>query len=572
MGNPAAFTVTARSRHPDVDEDYDADRHRYRDSYVDPARVSYTLDLDAFPGSEVVDVVIVTGPKGKPHAVEVERLDLPDDAVSYEWRIDQRDGPFEEAVSTPIEQSTVGGTTGVFGTPYRLTQEVPEPGVYDVELQVRLESGGGPTTRQTVELRDFLVVSIGDSYASGEGNPDRPGEPAGFDLDAEWWEVVAVPILAFELTAAAFEWGRDLLTREFTTISQAADADIDMDPAPRWLEAEAHRSLRAGPAVAAGLVEDVRAGDLVTFVSFARSGAEVGNGLFGPRVDDDGDSIDGWIGHEGELDELRDLAARIGDRPIDALVVSIGGNDAGFSGRLTDMVKEDNPFLALSLGDDDASRATAEAKVDAALEALEGTASEPGALDRLAAALDDLDVRQVYVTEYPTAHFERTDGDRVRVEAGCGIFSSWFDADIDRADAKLMKAAAERLNGVLRRKAGELGWVYVGGVADGFRGHGYCMGDESFFVGAEGSLVKQGDTKGTLHPTAEGHQVYAGAIAEALRKHTIEDRPPAGAAVSVRRAASGHDGSDDGTISVRTLLDRVSPSPPGSVRALLRRL
>jgi len=570
MGNPASFTVRTGSRRPDLDEDYDAEAHRYRDRYVDPDRVSYALSLDAFPGSEVIDTIVVSGPKGKPKEIEIERLNLPDDAVAYDWHIDQRDGGFERSASTPIRHHTVGGVSGVFGTPYRKTFRVPEPGVYDIDLQVRLESGGGPTHSTTYELSDYLVVSLGDSYASGEGNPDRAGKPAGFDLDTEWWEVVLVPVLLFKVTTAALRWARDTLKREFTTLSQAADAEIDMDPEPIWLEEQAHRSLRAGPALATGLIEDVRGGDVVTFVSFARSGAEIQDGLFGPRTED-GDPIDGWIGNDGQIGELRDLSNRIGDRSIDALLLSIGGNDAGFSGRLSDMVSGDNPFLSLSLGDDDEARENARQQVDEALERLAGTDDEPGEFDRLAAALEGFDVEHVYITEYPTGHFERTENGQVTVEGGCGIFSSFFDADIDEADARLMRASARRLNDVIRSKAAEHGWVYVGDIADGFSGRGYCAGEDSFFVSAEESLVTLGDTRGTLHPSARGQQVQAESIAPRLRRHMIEGEPVVDASPDGMRAAVGrHDAVGGDPISVRSLADRFDPSPPDSVRALLR--
>jgi hypothetical protein len=53
------------------------------------------------------------------------------------------------------------------------------------------------------ELRDLLVVSIGDSAASGQGNPDIPGSPEGFDPDIAWWEVFFPPLVLYELSKAA---------------------------------------------------------------------------------------------------------------------------------------------------------------------------------------------------------------------------------------------------------------------------------------------------------------------------------------------------------------------------------
>ena len=135
-----------------------------------------------------------------------------------------------------------------------------------------------------------------------------------------------------------------------------------------------------------------------------------------------------------------------------------------------------------------------------------------------------------------------------------------------------MKESAERLNSVIRGKAREHGWVYVSGIADEFRGRGYCMGDDSYFVSAEGSLVKQGDTKGTMHPNAIGQRVYGESIASALETHMIEGKPIASGddGLSLRDAATRMNDHDDGRIDVRNLLERVSSEPPNSVRSLLQ--
>ena len=34
-----------------------------------------------------------------------------------------------------------------------------------------------------VQVRDFLVVALGDSYSSGEGNPEYPNDPGTLQFD-----------------------------------------------------------------------------------------------------------------------------------------------------------------------------------------------------------------------------------------------------------------------------------------------------------------------------------------------------------------------------------------------------
>lgn len=47
-------------------------------------------------------------------------------------------------------------------------------GRHKVELKVADGAGHENTTTAAVTVRDLLIVSIGDSYASGEGNPETP--------------------------------------------------------------------------------------------------------------------------------------------------------------------------------------------------------------------------------------------------------------------------------------------------------------------------------------------------------------------------------------------------------------
>lgn len=64
----------------------------------------------------------------------------------------------------------------------RIAIPVPTEGTYYVLLTVRAHDGEAASTMQRVSVSDVLIVSIGDSYASGEGNPDvllGPATPAG---------------------------------------------------------------------------------------------------------------------------------------------------------------------------------------------------------------------------------------------------------------------------------------------------------------------------------------------------------------------------------------------------------
>ncbi|MDP9486615.1 MAG: SGNH/GDSL hydrolase family protein [Actinomycetota bacterium] len=343
-------------------------------------------------------------------------------------------------------------------------------------------------------LRDFLIASIGDSFASGQGNPDLPGRAR----------------FPFQCDAA--------------TLSQRIDMRISMRQDPVWLEPEASRSLRSGPALAAdslqrkslhsdGAVVD----DLITFVSFARSGAEIFDGLLRPQGRD-GD----FIG-SGQTEEMR---RTVSARAVDALLISIGGNDAGFAGVLKDLVAKD--FSIWQIGNDAAGREEVIRRTERRL----GVGLMPPnrgeveiAFDALGNEIDALrqqiPIREIYITGYPTGLFEtRNEQGQISTRV-CGIFSG-PDLDITPADAREISRMGGLLNDLIRRKAQEFGWHFVD-VAEDFRGRGYCA-PEVCWVGAEESCNKQGNFEGTMHPNARGHAIYGLRLAEILRRLTINRR------------------------------------------------
>lgn len=139
------------------------------------------------------------------------------------------------------------------------------------ELTLRSASGDGEATA-TVRARDLLVVTIGDSVSSGEGNPDGPS------------------VLA-----------------------------------PRWLDRRCHRSMRSGAAQSALALEAGSPYSAVTLLALGCSGATVPRGLLGPYRGVEPDDRRGPLAPQ--LDEVAALQAR---RPVDAVLVSIGANDVHF--------------------------------------------------------------------------------------------------------------------------------------------------------------------------------------------------------------------------------------------------
>jgi lysophospholipase L1-like esterase len=149
--------------------------------------------------------------------------------------------------------------------------ELPKEGDYGVALHATV--GGRPLAqRQTVHVQDWLIVSIGDSVASGESVPDVPG-------------------LRHSI----------------------------------WQDERCHRSARAGPDKAAQQIEDDDSQSSVTFVHVACSGATIAHGLTGTY----GGVLTTKYAEPlpAQVDAVVALAKV---RRIDALLISVGANDVHF--------------------------------------------------------------------------------------------------------------------------------------------------------------------------------------------------------------------------------------------------
>ncbi len=127
-----------------------------------------------------------------------------------------------------------------------------------------------------------VIVSVGESFASGEGNPDEKGRAA----DGAH-QVAARKHCKFN-----------------TTWMIARDRMPDMEKKPSWLEREGHRSLLSFHALATK--EMLKQWPHVIFLSFAKSGATI---YSGDRTND-------------IYDQLADVRSLLGDYKIDALLIS----------------------------------------------------------------------------------------------------------------------------------------------------------------------------------------------------------------------------------------------------------
>jgi hypothetical protein len=377
--------------------------------------------------------------------------------LNREWKIVDKDGR-EMAFSREYTESTTLASkqgkpnaqallksTGILPD-YKA--KLPKLGIYTVTLTITDPAGNKSVKEKKIELKDFLIVSIGDSFSSGEGNPDVDGV-----TDDEIW------------------------CEKITTITKKFVEDIKMKKHPVWLEPKAHRSLKSGSAKAAELLENADPHTSVTFITFACSGAKITQGLLYPQHTS-------WQ-QKGQIDEVK---AAVGNRKIDALVMSIGINDllleTGISGLI---IAAANPAPPQFQDSNELKNAFSQ------LENL------PKLYTKLNQKINSsLNVSSIFLYEIPINMFRDKDNNPT---GGCGILRF-----IEKQDAIIIDRIGVDLNRIAQASSGQHGWNYLSGIVEAFRGHGYCESPQNSWYRAGGTSCKcQGDFDGTIHPNEAGH-------------------------------------------------------------------
>lgn len=177
------------------------------------------------------------------------------------------------------------------------------------EITVKDIAGNLVVSPTVVQVQDTLIVGLGDSYASGEGNPDTPAEFRDGEIDPDF----------------IYPFGKKL----------RKSPRKDKDSKVNWLDKRCHRSMYSyqfKTALQLALTEPKKA---VTYVSYACSGAvsaEVMSKNQKPKERMEKNDVlkvqDQYKTIRPQLEVLREVLKK---RPIDYLLFSIGGNDIGFA-------------------------------------------------------------------------------------------------------------------------------------------------------------------------------------------------------------------------------------------------
>jgi hypothetical protein len=430
-----------------------------------------------------------------------------------------------------------------------------QQGTYPVTLTFTPQDGTPVSFTQEVYIRDYFLVAIGDSLASGEGNPDVRQQVVPTDPFGGW---------------------------------------IPGSPA-RWQDQRCHRTAYAYPSKAAIDLEYSDPHTSVTFISFACSGATIFTPAWDPKViswippfppsfdlSPDPNKYRGtgilgsYIGNDwGDYNQATFIPPQIVQlqaalnppegktaRQFDALIISAGGNDLHFGDIGMTCLFDGSCWPDALVWENPTLRVNMELLVNRALTPFADGGSPYSLPDAFAALHDhiagneikqipalDPQPNQVYITQY---------ADQTRNNNGgyCRMLDDVFwpldlAATPDESQA-LANAALNGLNQAILDAADLYGWQYVDGITtyedpvtgvstpgpfvvgpDG-RGHGYCASD-NWIVRADESEKIQGPwplrfaTKGTLHPNLKGIQVLKDRLLHYLRpdlEATLPGNPP----------------------------------------------
>ncbi|MBL8790234.1 MAG: hypothetical protein JNM45_07020 [Rhizobiales bacterium] len=349
--------------------------------------------------------------------------------------------------------------------------DIPWPTGATVSVAVQGEQG----ISTDLQVKDLLIAGLGDSFASGEGNPDVP---VAFSEEGRF---------------------RNLYPRR---------AVNDNSGSARWMDETCHRSLYGHQLRAALQIAIENPHSAVTFLGYSCSGASVDEGIIGPQEHVEYESRNGqvtavtgstkdtqmrWLLRElclSRPEQENDFWVCPGNqyrRKVDLLFLSVGGNDIGFSSLVAWATLRDNMTskLAKYFG----------ATVSPGKFAENMKENLPGDYGRLAKAIElavpltdpqlGFDPSRVILTAYPDiledetgqvcpAGEEGEDEDLYPANQSLDVWSSWLVVTPKRLTSTHDQLAA------LHKRMGELaedhGWRFAGRAYEDrpFRGHGFC--------------------------------------------------------------------------------------------------
>jgi lysophospholipase L1-like esterase len=259
--------------------------------------------------------------------------------------------PVDHPVTTRLTGQIPVGATCAWsiddgeGPPRQSTLDCAEPlnfrARYGRPTTASVDVSSGPDAPQRIAteimVRDIFIAGLGDSIASGEGNPDRP-----IALSDEGFCFRSYLGTAggqyYRPSRAGYKGGRACEAPDTLQVWQRQSA--------LWFNSACHRSLYSYQTRTALALAVQYPHIAVTYLPLACTGATIPDGLFGSQrarecpPSKTAASCQGTV--SAQLAELRDALAaakrRQPDRALDLVLLSIGANDINFSGLVADVI------------------------------------------------------------------------------------------------------------------------------------------------------------------------------------------------------------------------------------------
>jgi lysophospholipase L1-like esterase len=231
--------------------------------------------------------------------------------------------------------------------------EAPQQSTFDCAEPVNLRARYGRPTVATVEVssgpeapqrvateimvRDLFIAGLGDSIASGEGNPDRQIalSDEGFCFRSYLGMASAQ---YYRPSRAGYKGGRACEAPDALQVWQRQSA--------LWFNSPCHRSLYSYQTRTALALAVQYPHIAVTYLPLACTGATIPDGLLGTQRARECPPTKSAATCKGtvsaQLAELRDAVTaamrRQPDRKLDLILLTIGANDINFSGLVADVI------------------------------------------------------------------------------------------------------------------------------------------------------------------------------------------------------------------------------------------
>ena len=342
---------------------------------------------------------------------------------------------------------------------------------------VDVASGSDANQRVTTQIavRDLLIAGLGDSIASGEGNPDRA---IALSDEGFCFRSYLGGAQYYRPSRAGFKGGRACEAPDTLTNWQRQSA--------LWLNSACHRSLYSYQTRTALALAVQYPHVAVTYLPLACTGATIADGLLGSQQAREclptktANTCAGTV--NGQIAELRTALAaakrRQPDRTLDLVLLSVGANDIYFSGLVANVIVDTPTERTLF------SQGGSMASVDDARSAL--ARDLPADFAKLRDALKPLvggDLSHVVYTAYANPAMANGGAPCPGGRAGFEIHPS-FNADPKRLAAvsgfvqneflPQLKAIAQCQSGIICRNPQADRMTFVDAHQDAFASHGFC--------------------------------------------------------------------------------------------------